>query len=101
VLILAHLWLLAKIPAWLQNGGVGAAVITTGLHIGAPWLARGRPALGMLVGGSAVAMLVVLGVMALWSMVDMWLPNPKQPPASEMLAELRKKRASKGPGSPA
>lgn len=101
VLILAHLWLLAKIPAWLQNGGVGAAVITTGLHLGAPWIARGHPALGVLVGGSAIAMLLVLGVMAIWSMIDMWLPNPKQPPASEMLAELRKRRASKDPGSPA
>lgn len=77
VLILAHLWLLAKLPGWLSQGGVLAAVVTTALHVGSPWIARGRPALAPLVGGSAVAMLVVLGVMALWSMVDMWLPNPK------------------------
>lgn len=77
VLILAHLWLLAKLPGWLSQGGVLAAVVTTALHVGSPWIARGRPALAPLVGGSAVAMLVVLGVMALWSMIDMWLPNPK------------------------
>lgn len=77
VLILAHLWLLAKLPGWLSQGGVLAAVVTTALHLGSPWIARGRPALAPLVGGSAVAMLVVLGVMALWSMIDMWLPNPK------------------------
>jgi hypothetical protein len=77
VLILAHLWLLAKIPAWLQQGGVAAAVLTSGLHIAAPWIARGRPALAFLVGGSGAAMLIALGVMAAWVTVDMWLPNPR------------------------
>jgi len=100
VLILAHLWLLAKVPAWLQNGGVVLAVVTSALHVAAPWIARGRPGAAFLVPSSGLAMLITLGVMALWSMVDMWLPNPKQPSAGEMLAELRKKRASSGPGSP-
>lgn len=75
VLILAHLWLLAKIPPWLQHGGAIAAVVTSGLHIGAPWIARGRPALSFLVGGSGASMLIVLGVMALWATIDMWLPR--------------------------
>ncbi|MFT3766035.1 MAG: hypothetical protein QM820_11040 [Minicystis sp.] len=103
VLILAHLWLLAKIPQWLQHGGVVAAVATSALHIAAPWIVRGRAGLAFLMGSSGAAMLIVLGLMGLWSMIDMWLPNPKASTA-DMLAELRKKRASAssgGPGSPA
>jgi hypothetical protein len=100
VLVLAHLWLLAKIPSWLQNAGVVLAVGTTGLHLAAPWLARGRPALAFLVGSSAASMLVVLAVIALWSMIDMWLPSAK-PPVGDVLAELRKKRAAQGSPPPA
>jgi hypothetical protein len=94
VLILAHLWMLAKIPTWLQNAGVVAAVVTSGLHIAAPWIVRGRPGLGFLMGSSGAAMLLSLGVLAVVSVVDMWLPNPKPPPVSDRLAELRKKRAA-------
>jgi hypothetical protein len=94
VLILAHLWMLAKIPTWLQNAGVVAAVFTSGLHLAAPWLVRGRPALAFLMGTSGIAMLLSLGVLAVVSVVDMWLPNPKPPPVSDRLAELRKKRAA-------
>ena len=101
VLILAHLWMLAKIPAWLQNAGVVAAVLTSGLHIAAPWIVRGRPALAFLMGSSGVAMLLTLGVLAVGSVVDMWLPNPRPPPVSDRLAELRKKRAAEDRSSPA
>lgn len=97
VLILAHLWLLAKIPPWLQSTGVVLAVGVTALHIAAPWLVRGHAGLAFLVGGSGAAMLLVLGVMALWAMIDMWLPQTKAPTAA-MLAELRKKRAAEGRG---
>jgi len=108
VLILAHLWLLAKIPPWLQNAGVALAVGTSALHVAAPWLVRGRAGAAFLMGTSGAAMLLVLGVMALWAMVDMWLPNPKPPNGragghggtAEMLAELRRKRASEGPAPP-
>lgn len=93
VLILAHLWLLAKIPPWLQTGGVAAAVAVSALHIAAPWLVRGHAGAAFLMGSSGAAMLLVLGAMGLWSMIDMWLPQPK-PPTAAMLAELRKKRAS-------
>src|SRR5262245_11806557 len=31
VLILAHLWLLARLPAWAHTGGVVAAVVTSGV----------------------------------------------------------------------
>lgn len=91
VLILAHLWLLAKIPQWLAQGGVVLAVVTSGLHIAAPWIVRGRPGAAFLMGTSGAAMLIVLGVMALWATIDMWLPNPK--PAAL-------KRASERPRSP-
>jgi hypothetical protein len=101
VLILAHLWMLAKIPAWLQNAGVVAAVATSGLHVAAPWLVRGRPALAFLMGTSGVAMLLTLGALAVVSVIDMWLPNPKPPPVSDRLAELRKKRAAEDRSSPA
>ena len=101
VLILAHLWMLAKIPTWLQNAGVVAAVATSGLHIAAPWIVRGRPALAFLMGTSGAAMLLSLGVLAAVSVVDMWVPNPKPPPAADRLAELRKKRAEADRSSPA
>jgi hypothetical protein len=97
VLVLAHLWLLAKVPPWVQNAGVIAAVVTSGAHIAAPWIVRGHEGLAFLMGGSGVAMLVTLGGIALGAMIDMWLPTPK-PPASatsmaEKLAEMRKRKA--------
>jgi hypothetical protein len=97
VLVLAHLWLLAKVPPWAQNAGVVAAVITSGLHVAAPWIVRGRPGLAFLMSSSGVAMLATLGVIALGSMIDMWLPNPPPPPApnhADRLAELRARKAA-------
>jgi hypothetical protein len=104
VLVLAHLWLLAKVPPWAQHAGVVAAVVASALHIAAPWVVRGRPALAFLVGSSGVAMLLTLGVLALGSMIDMWLPNPKPPireggreggalSTAEKLAEMRRRAA--------
>ncbi|KYF99508.1 hypothetical protein BE20_31120, partial [Sorangium cellulosum] len=75
VLILAHLWLLARLPAWLHTGGVAAAVVTSGLHIAAPWLIRSAPGAAALMPISGVAMLLSLGAMAVVSTVDMWLPR--------------------------
>ena len=110
VLILAHLWMLAKIPTWLQNAGVVAAVVTSGLHLAAPWIVRGRPGLAWLMGASGIAMLLSLGVLAVVSVVDMWLSNPRPPlrtsnapnapnaPNADRLAELRKKRAAEDRG---
>jgi hypothetical protein len=108
VLVLAHLWLLAKVPPWAQHTGVVAAVIASGLHMAAPWIVRGRPGLSFLMGVSGVAMLGTLGVMAVGSVIDMWLPAPRPPAGArgasaasatgapsmaEKLAELRKKQA--------
>ncbi|MFO0762861.1 MAG: hypothetical protein U0359_40865 [Byssovorax sp.] len=93
VLVLAHLWLLAKIPVWAQNGGVVVAVITSGLHIAAPWLVRSSPALAWLMPVSGVAMLLTLAVMALGSVIDMWLP---QPPMAASLADFRKRKEAQG-----
>jgi hypothetical protein len=92
VLILAHLWLLAKIPGWLQNTGVVLAVVTSGVHVAAPWLVRGSPGLAFLMPVSGAAMLLVLGAMALVATVDMWLP---QPPMGDALAELRRRKAAR------
>lgn len=75
VLILAHLWLLARVPPWAHVGGVGAAIVASGLHIAAPWLVRGHASLAWLMPVSGVAMLVSLGGMAAISVVDMWLPR--------------------------
>jgi hypothetical protein len=75
VLILAHLWLLVRMPGWLQSSGVLASVATSGLHLAAPWIVRGRPALTPLVPTSGAAMLVTLGAVALVPTVDMWLPK--------------------------
>ncbi|XYH92592.1 hypothetical protein ACMHYB_32540 [Sorangium sp. So ce1128] len=75
VLILAHLWLLARLPSWLHTAGVVAAVAASGLHIAAPWLIRGAPGAAALMPISGVAMLLSLGAMAVVSTVDMWLPR--------------------------
>jgi hypothetical protein len=96
VLVLAHLWLLAKLPQWLQHAGVVAAVGTTALHIAAPWLVRGSAGIAALMPVSGAAMLLTLGGMALVTTVDMWLPQPTPPPAADpasALAELRRRRA--------
>lgn len=75
VLILAHLWLLVRLPAWLHTGGVAAAVAASALHIAAPWIARGSPGAAALTPISGVAMLVTMGLMAAVPTVDMWLPR--------------------------
>lgn len=75
VLILAHLWLLARMPAWLHSAGVVASVLVSALHLAAPWLVRGHAELASLVPVSGVGMLVVLGVVAAVPTVDMWLPR--------------------------
>ncbi|WP_437961672.1 hypothetical protein WME76_19905 [Sorangium sp. So ce119] len=75
VLILAHLWLLARLPSWLHTAGVVAAVVASGLHMAAPWLVRGAPGAAALMPVSGVAMLLSLGAMAVVSTVDMWLPR--------------------------
>ncbi len=98
VLVLAHLWLLAKVPPWAQLTGVGAAVVSSGLHMAAPWIVRGRPSLSPLMGASGMAMLVTLGVLALGAMIDMWLPTPKPPAGpsmAEKMAELRSRSADR------
>ncbi|WP_437283818.1 hypothetical protein [Sorangium sp. So ce406] len=75
VLILAHLWLLARLPSWLHTAGVVAAVVASGLHMAAPWLIRSAPGAAALMPVSGVAMLLSLGAMAVVSTVDMWLPR--------------------------
>lgn len=92
VLVLAHLWLLAKIPSWLQITGIVAAIASTGLHMAAPWLVRGHAGLAWLMPISGVSMGLTLGAMAIVSAIDMWLP---QPPVSNALAEFRKKSAAR------
>jgi hypothetical protein len=96
VLILAHLFLLAKIPVWLQNGGTALAIVSSGLHIAAPWLVRGSPGLAWLMPVSGVTMMVTLGLMALVATVDMWLPAPSP---ADMLAELRRRKGEGGGGT--
>ena len=102
VLVLAHLWLLAKLPLWLQHAGVVAAVGTSALHIAAPWLVRGSAGIALLMPISGVAMLLTLGGMAVVTTIDMWLPQPAPPPSpspsvgtdpAAALAELRRRRA--------
>lgn len=100
VLVLAHLWLLAKLPLWLQHAGVVAAVMTSALHIAAPWMIRGSAGMAALMPISGVAMLLTLGGMAVVTTIDMWLPQPAPPPSpsagadpASALAELRRRRA--------
>jgi hypothetical protein len=85
VLILAHLWLLARLPSWLHTAGIALSVLTSGLHLAAPWITRGRPALAALMPVSGVSMLVIMGVIAIVPAVDMWLPRPARRGADEAL----------------
>jgi hypothetical protein len=80
VLILAHLWVLARLPSWLHGAGVAAAIVTSGLHMAAPWLVRSAPPLAWLMPVSGAAMLVVLGAMSIVPTVDMWLPPVRRGP---------------------
>lgn len=80
VLILAHLWLLARMPGWAHTTGVVAAIGTTALHLAAPWIVRGHVGRAVLVPISGVAMLVTLAVVALVPMIDMWLPRARPAP---------------------
>lgn len=75
VLILAHLWLLVRMPGWLSTGGVAAAIAMSGLHLAAPWIARGRAGLSAIMPASGAAMLVVLAILGVVPLVDMWLPR--------------------------
>jgi uncharacterized membrane protein len=76
VLILAHLWLLARMPAWLHTAGIVASVVTSGLHLAAPWIVRGRPGLSALMPISGILMLLAMGIIAIVPAIDMWLPRP-------------------------
>ena len=78
VLILAHLWLLARVPPWAHSLGVTASVVASALHVAAPWIVRGRPAIAWLMPLSGIAMLIALGAISLISVVDMWLPPAKR-----------------------
>ncbi|WP_437963285.1 hypothetical protein WMF04_26555 [Sorangium sp. So ce260] len=89
VLILAHLWLLARLPAWLHTAGVVAAVVASGLHMAAPWLIRSAPGAAALMPISGVAMLLSLGAMAVVSTVDMWLPRRSRRGEAASLDEAR------------
>ncbi len=97
VLILAHLWLLTKLPVWLQHTGVVLAVVTSALHIAAPWLVRASPGAAVLMPISGLSMLLTLGAMALISTIDMWLP---QPPVAASLAEFRKRKEAEKAAPP-
>jgi hypothetical protein len=97
VLILAHLWLLTKLPVWVQHTGVVLAVVTSALHIAAPWLVRGSPGAAVLMPVSGISMLLTLGAMALISTIDMWLP---QPPVAASLADFRKRKEAEKAAPP-
>lgn len=97
VLILAHLWLLTKLPVWIQHTGVVLAVLTSALHIAAPWLVRGSPGAAVLMPISGISMLLTLVLMALISTIDMWLP---QPPVAASLAEFRKRKEAEKAAPP-
>jgi hypothetical protein len=76
VLILAHLWLLARMPSWLHTAGIAASIVTSGLHLAAPWIVRGRPGLSALMPISGIGMLFVMGIISIVPAIDMWLPRP-------------------------
>jgi hypothetical protein len=80
VLILAHLWVLSRLPSWLHSAGVIAAIVTSGVHIAAPWLVRDSPGTARLLPISGALMLATLSIMACVSTVDMWLPRRRPDP---------------------
>ena len=83
VLILAHLWVLARMPSWLHAAGVVLGVLSSGLHLAAPWIVRGSPSTAALVPVSGALMLIVLSIMAIVPTIDMWLPQVRRAKASD------------------
>lgn len=83
VLILAHLWVLARMPSWLHATGVVLGVLSSGLHLAAPWIVRGSPSTAALVPVSGALMLIVLSIMAIVPTIDMWLPQVRRPKTSD------------------
>ncbi len=82
LLVLAHLFLLARGGAW-KNWVVGAAIALTAVHMAGPWLIHlmGR-GLGWIMPLTAWPFMAVLVFMALWPLPDLrpWIKQAPPPP---------------------
>jgi hypothetical protein len=75
VLVLAHLFLLTRLPSWVHTTAIATAVGSSGMHIAGPWIVRGHPSLAFLMPVSAILMLFALGLIGIITAIDMWLPR--------------------------
>jgi hypothetical protein len=80
VLVLAHLFLLTRLPSWVHTSAIATAVGSSGVHIAGPWIVRGHPALAWLMPVSAILMLITLALIGIVTAVDMWLPKSTRKP---------------------
>jgi hypothetical protein len=88
VLVIAHLWLLTRLPSWVHSGGVSMAVASSAVHVAGPWIVRGHPALSPLMPISAITMLLVLAGMSIASGIDMWMPRANKKGSPEPSAGI-------------
>jgi hypothetical protein len=82
LLILGHLFMLCRVPAWLRVGTLLTGVFSTALHMAAPWIAfAGGPGWAWLMPVSGTVMMVATLIMSLWPLVGMWrrAPMPSSP----------------------
>ena len=75
VLVLAHLFLMTRLPSWIHTTAIATAVGSSGIHIAGPWIVRGHPALAFLMPVSAILMLITLALIGIVTAIDMWLPR--------------------------
>jgi hypothetical protein len=78
VLVLAHLFLLTRLPSWIHTTGIVTAVGSSGVHIAGPWIVRGHASLAFLMPVSAILMLVAMAAIGIVTGLDMWLPRSKK-----------------------
>ena len=80
LLVLGHLFLLARGGPW-KFGVIVAAVLITILHVVGPWMIWfGGPGFGWVMPVSGVAFLAIHLFLALWPLPDLLTPAPKKRP---------------------
>jgi hypothetical protein len=83
LLIAGHLMLLARVPLTVKKWFIVVGIVSTGLHLVAPWFVRaGGPAAIWLYPISGAALVASLGGMAVIPAVQMWMKRPARVPGA-------------------
>lgn len=72
LLVLAHLFLLARGGAW-KGAVVGVALLSTALHVAGPWVVRyGGPGWAWVMPATGLPFALSMGVMTLWPLPELF-----------------------------